>query len=104
MLLIIILIVIVFFMFIKRKESFTVEDKDDMFKDRFISDRRRYINQIDWYRNAPNIDLEREFTQYDNINPDDIDWSKVDDYTYSKLINNLQGKYDSVKIKSINAI
>jgi hypothetical protein len=103
MLLIIIVIVIVFFMFIKRKERFTVEE-DDMFKDRFIGNRKRYINQIDWYRNAPNIDLEREFTRYDNISPDDVDWSKVDDYTYGKLINNLQGKYDSVKIKSINAI
>jgi hypothetical protein len=76
----------------------------DGIRDRFIDPmKRRYTNQIDFYRDAPNINLERALT-HPTINIDDIDWSKVSDSEYPKLINYLSGKNDAVRIKSINAV
>ena len=76
----------------------------DGIRDRFIDPmKHRYINQIDFYRDAPNINLERALTQ-PAITSDDIDWSKVSDSEYPKLINYLSGRNDATRIKSINAI
>jgi len=73
-------------------------------RDRFIDPmKRRYTNQIDFYRDAPNINLERALTQ-PSITSDDIDWSKVSNSEYPKLINYLSGRNDAVRIKSINAV
>jgi hypothetical protein len=69
-------------------------------KDRFIDPRKRvYINQIDYYQNAPNIDLEREFRPADCP----TDWSKMNDYEYTKAVLCIQGSDDRYKIKSIYA-
>jgi hypothetical protein len=39
-----------------------------------------------------------------SLSADDIDWSKVSNYEYPKLVGYLQGRNDATKIKSINAI
>jgi hypothetical protein len=86
------------------KERYTSSDPFlDGIKDRFIDPQNhRYINQIDYYRDAPNIDLEREFRKSScEITKD---WSKMTDYEYVKAIQCLQGSSDRPRIKSINAI
>ena len=76
----------------------------DGIRDRFIDPmKRRYTNQIDYYRDAPNINLERALS-HPTISPDDIDWSKVSDSEYPILINYLSGKNDATRIKSINTV
>ncbi len=85
------------------KERYTSPDPFlDGIKDRFIDPQNhRYINQIDFYRDAPNIDLEREFRKSScNITKD---WDKMTDYEYSQAIQCIQGSEDRTKIKSINA-
>jgi hypothetical protein len=96
-----IIIFLVYYVFF-RKEYYTDPFILGM-KDRFINNNRRYINQIDYYRDAPNINLEQALYQ-PTINTDDIDWSKVSDSEYPKLINYISGRDDAVKIKSINAL
>ena len=103
MIVVIIILLIALMILTLNKERFNVEE--NIMKDRFIGQNsRKYINQIDWYRDSPNIDLEREINYYGGISPDDIDWTKVNDYQYSKIVGYLQGKYDATKIKSINAL
>lgn len=65
--------------------------------------RHKYINQIDFYRNAPSIDLGRVGGGGDHINVDNIDWSKLNDYQYSQVVGLIQGIEDRPRIKSINA-
>jgi hypothetical protein len=96
-----ILLFLIYFIFFNKREGY-----EDPFiegiKDRFIDPNRRYTNQIDYYRDAPNINLERALTQ-PTITSDEVDWSKVSDYEYPILINYLSGRNDATKIKSINA-
>ena len=66
--------------------------------------RHKYVNQIDYWRDAPNIDLEGTFQDKKGILLKDVDWSRIDPYTYSKLVTYIQGKDQSSMIKSINAI
>ena len=76
----------------------------DGIRDRFIDPKNhRYINQIDYYRDSPNINLERALSQ-PTITSDDIDWSKVSNSEYPKLVNYLSGRNDATRIKSINAV
>jgi hypothetical protein len=109
---IIFLLLIYFLLFNKREgyeEHFILLESDpnrgiEGMKDRFIDPmKRRYINQIDFYRDAPNINLERALSR-PTLTTDDIDWSKVSDSEYPILINYLSGRNDATKIKSINAI
>ncbi len=65
--------------------------------------RHKYINQIDFYRNAPSIDLGRIGGGGESINVEDIDWSKLNDYQYSQVVGLIQGIEDRPRIKSINA-
>ena len=96
-----ILLFLIYFIFFNKREGY-----EDPFiqgiKDRFIDPNHRYTNQIDYYRNAPNINLERALSQ-PTISSDDVDWSKVSDYEYPILINYLSGRNNATKIKSINA-
>jgi hypothetical protein len=97
-----ILLFLIYFLFFNKREGY-----EDPFiegiRDRFIDPmNRRYTNQIDYYRNAPNINLERALSQ-PTITTDEVDWSKVSDYEYPILINYLSGRNDATKIKSINA-
>ena len=62
----------------------------------------RYINQIDYYKDAPQINLERAISS-SPITSDDINWSKLNDYEYSVIVGLLQGNYNRDSIKSINA-
>ena len=106
-----ILLFLVYFLFFNKREGY-----EDPFiqgiKDRFIDPNHRYTNQIDYYRDAPNINLERALSSdlsqtqgvsHPALSPDDIDWSKVSDSEYPILINYLSGRNNATKIKSINA-
>ena len=112
MLLFIILCFIIYLVLTKREgyeDPFILLESDssswiDGIRDRFIDPKNhRYINQIDFYRDSPNINLERALSQ-PVITADDIDWSKVSNSEYPKLINYLSGRNDATRIKSINAI
>ena len=99
---IIVLLLIFILYLLITKERYSIQDPFiEGMKDRFIDPRKRvYINQIDYYQNAPNIDLEREFRPVDDC---PTDWSKMTDYEYTKAILCLQGSDDRYKVKSINA-
>ena len=97
----IILIFLLYFLLFNKREGYEDPFIEGM-KDRFIDTNRRYVNQIDYYRDSPNINLERAFSS-PTITSDDIDWSKVSDSEYPILINYLSGRNDATKIKSINA-
>ncbi len=117
-----ILIIIALF-FIFRKERFTLDDtvrtiSADRWADILKNDHRywtqsrqsrsehssgtRYINQIDYWKDAPQINLE-EAIPVSPITSDDIRWEKLNDYEYSQLVGLLQGNYQRDNIKSINA-
>ncbi len=100
-----ILIILALF-FIFRKESFELDDtvrtiSADRWAD-IIKPNRKYINQIDYYKYAPQINLERAISS-SPITTDDINWSKLNDYEYSVIVGLLQGNYNRDSIKSINA-
>jgi hypothetical protein len=103
LLLILLIIVVLFF----RKESFSLDPYDRM--NAYLKTDRKYINQIDYYqpqgldyKDAPNIDLERAI--YNSpIRSDDINWEKLNDYDYARMVGLLQGNYNRPLIKSINA-
>lgn len=97
------LLIFILYLLINKERYTTPDPFIEGMKDRFIDPRKRvYINQIDYYKDAPNIDLEREFRQTKCQVP--TDWSKLSDYEYTKAILCLQGSEDRPKIKSINAI
>ena len=100
----IILLLLHFFLY-GGKEGFTLKDPFlDGIRDRFIDPmNHRYINQIDWYRDSPNINLEGALSQ-PTLTSDDINWSRVRDYDYPKIVGYLSGRTDATKIKSINAL
>ncbi len=101
-----IIICFIGYIILSKREGYSIDNDPFIqgMKDRFIDPmKHRYINQIDYYRDAPNINLERALSQ-PALSPDDIDWSKVSDSEYPILINYLSGKNDATKIKSINAI
>ena len=100
-----ILIIIALF-FIFRKERFTLDDtvrtiSADRWTD-ILKNNRRYINQIDYWSNSPQINLE-EAIPVSHITSDDINWSKLNDYEYSQVVGLIQGNYQRPKINSINA-
>jgi hypothetical protein len=98
-----IILVIIYVILFNGKERYTTDPFIEGMKDRFIDPlKRNYINQIDYWGNSPNINLERALYQ-PALTSDDIDWSKVSDYEYPRLVNYLSGRNDAVKIKSINA-
>ena len=59
-------------------------------------------NQIDYYKDAPQINLERTINN-NTISSADINWAKLDDYQYSQMVGLLQGNYQRDNIKNINA-
>lgn len=98
------IIIILFFIF--SKERFTIDDtirtiSADRWAD-IIKSNRRYINQIDYWKDAPQINLE-EAIPVSPITSDDIRWEKLNDYEYSQVVGLLQGNYQRDNIKSINA-
>lgn len=96
-----ILIIIALF-YIFRKERFSLdEDINDRMK-AYLKNDRKYINQIDYWKDAPQINLERAIVN-STLTSDDINWEKLNDYEYSKMVGLLQGNYNRPKIKSINA-
>ncbi len=100
-----ILIIIALF-FIFRKERFTLDDtvrtiSADRWTDILKSD-RKYINQINYWSNSPQINIE-EAIPVSPITSDDIRWEKLNDYEYSQVVGLLQGNYQRDNIKSINA-
>ena len=99
-----IILCVIGYIILTKREGYEIDPFIEGMKDRFIDPmKHRYINQIDLYKNAPNINLERAMYQ-PSLSADDIDWSKVSDYEYPKLVGYLQGRNDATKIKSINAI
>lgn len=99
------LLVIIFFLLNRRENYDALKDEmadrwADVFKSPYEG-RHKYINQIDYYRDAPSIDLGRITTSY--IDPDTVNWSKLDDYQYSQVVSLIQGSEDRPRIKSINA-
>ena len=100
------LIIILALFFIFRKERFELDDvvrtiSADRWAD-IIKHDRRYINQIDYYKDAPQINLERAISS-SPITTDDINWSKLNDYEYSVIVGLLQGNYNRGPLKNINA-
>ena len=94
---IIIIVFFILYLFLSKREGY---DFMDDIRDRFIDPmNHRYINQIDYYRDAPNINLERVLSN-PTITEDDIDWSKVSDSEYPKLINYLSGRNDATSINA----
>lgn len=96
-----ILIIIALF-FIFRKERFTLDDDITDRMKAYLKNDRKYINQIDYWKDAPQINLERAIP-VSPITSDDINWSKLNDYEYSQVVGLLQGNYQRDNIKSINA-
>ena len=107
--LIFVLLFIIIFFILNRRERY--DALQDEMADRWVDvlkspygGRHKYINQIDFYRNAPNIDLGRVGGgESDHLNVDNIDWSKLNDYQYSQVVGLIQGIEDRPRIKSINA-
>jgi hypothetical protein len=100
------IIIIIALFYIFRKERFELDDvvrtiSADRWAD-IIKHDRKYINQIDYYKDAPQINLERAISS-SPITTDDINWSKLNDYEYSVIVGLLQGNYNRDSIKSINA-
>ena len=97
------IIIIIALFYIFRKERFSLdEDINDRMK-AYLKNDRKYINQIDYWSNSPQINLEKAIP-ISPITADDIDWSKIkDDYEYSVIVGLLQGNYNRDNIKSINA-
>jgi len=94
------LILLIIFVLFFRKESFSLDPYDRM--NAYLKTDRKYINQIDYYKDAPNIDLERAI--YNSpVTSDDINWAKLNDYDYARMVGLLQGNYNRPLIKSINA-
>jgi len=110
---VILLLIILALFFIFKKEKFTLDDtirtiSADRWADILKPNRRywtqgtRYINQIDYYKDAPQIDLERAILN-SPITSDDINWEKLSEYEYVQIVGLLQGNYNRPLIKSINA-
>ncbi len=100
------LIIILALFFIFRKERFELDDvvrtiSADRWAD-IIKHDRRYINQIDYWSNSPQINLEKAISS-SPITADDINWSKLNDYEYSVIVGLLQGNYNRGPLKNINA-
>jgi len=103
---VILLLIILALFFIFKKENFTLDDtvrtiSADRWSD-ILKPNRTYINQIDYYKDAPQIDLERAI-QNSPITSDDINWEKLSEYEYVQIVGLLQGNYNRPLIKSINA-
>jgi hypothetical protein len=103
---VLLLLIILALFFIFKKERFDLSDdvrtiSADRWAD-ILKPNRRYINQIDYYKDAPQINLERAI-QNSPITSDDINWEKLSDYEYVQIVGLLQGNYNRDNIKSINA-
>ena len=103
---VILLLIILALFFIFKKENFSLDDtvrtiSADRWAD-ILKPNRNYINQIDYYKDAPQIDLERAI-QNSPITSDDINWEKLSEYEYVQIVGLLQGNYNRPLIKSINA-
>jgi hypothetical protein len=103
---VLLLLIILALFFIFKKERFDLSDdvrtiSADRWAD-ILKPNRRYINQIDYYKDAPQINLERAI-QNSPITSDDINWEKLSDYEYVQIVGLLQGNYNRPLIKSINA-
>jgi hypothetical protein len=103
---VILLLIILALFFIFKKEKFTLDDtirtiSADRWAD-ILKPNRKYINQIDYWSNSPQINLERAI-QNSPITSDDIQWAKLSDYEYVQIVGLLQGNYNRDNIKSINA-
>jgi hypothetical protein len=107
------LIVVLALFFIFRKERFELDDdvrtiSADRWSDILKPNRKYraqgagYINQIDFYKDAPQINLERAI-QNSPITSDDINWEKLSDYEYVQIVGLIQGNYNRDNIKNINA-
>ena len=103
---VILLLIILALFFIFKKEKFTLDDTiRTISADRWVDilkPNRKYINQIDYWSNSPQINLERAI-QNSPITSDDIQWAKLSDYEYVQIVGLLQGNYNRDNIKSINA-
>ncbi len=103
---VLLLLIILALLFVFKKEKFTLDDtvrtiSADRWAD-ILKTNRNYINQIDYYKDAPQIDLERAI-QDSPITSTDINWEKLNDYEYVQIVGLLQGNYNRPLIKSINA-
>ena len=109
--LLLLIILALFIMF--KKEKFTLDDtvrtiSADRWADILKPNRRywtqgtRYINQIDYWSNSPQINLERAI-QNSPITSDDINWEKLSDYEYVQMVGLIQGNYNRSRVKNINA-
>jgi hypothetical protein len=103
---VLLLVIILALLFVFKKEKFTLDDtvrtiSADRWAD-ILKPNRNYINQIDFYKDAPQINLERAI-QNSPITSDDIQWEKLSDYEYVQIVGLLQGNYNRPLIKSINA-
>ncbi len=103
---VLLLLIFLALLFVFKKEKFTLDDtirtiSADRWAD-ILKPNRKYINQIDYYKDAPQINLERAI-QDSPITSDDINWEKLSDYEYVQMVGLLQGNYNRPLIKSINA-
>lgn len=103
---VLLLLIILALLFIFKKERFDLSDdvrtiSADRWAD-ILKPNRKYINQIDYWSNSPQINLERAI-QDSPITSDDIQWAKLSDYEYVQIVGLLQGNYNRPLIKSINA-
>jgi len=103
---VILLLIILALFFIFKKERFDLSDdvrtiSADRWAD-ILKPNRRYINQIDYWSNSPQINLERAI-QNSPITSDDINWEKLSDYEYVQMVGLIQGNYNRSRVKNINA-
>jgi hypothetical protein len=103
---VILLLIILALFIIFKKEKFTLDDtirtiSADRWAD-ILKPNRRYINQIDYWSNSPQINLERAI-QNSPITSDDVQWEKLTDYEYVQIVGLLQGNYNRSRVKNINA-
>ena len=99
------LIILALFIIFKKERFDLSDDVRTISADRWtdiLKPNRKYINQIDYWSNSPQIDLERAI-QNSPITSDDVEWEKLTDYEYVQVVGLLQGNYNRPRLKSINA-
>jgi len=102
---ILLLIILALFLIFKKERFDLSDDVRTISADRWadiLKPNRRYINQIDYWSNSPQINLERAI-QNSPITSDDINWEKLSDYEYVQMVGLIQGNYNRSRVKNINA-
>jgi len=99
----ILLLIFTLYLILKKERYAKYDPFIEGMKDRFIDPQNhRYINQIKYYKDAPNINLESAINNV-AVSSSDVNWAKLNDYEYSQMVGLVQGNFNNPSIKNINA-